>query len=56
MTTGEIVAVKMLATNSKQGEKEFQIDVTLSNLQVKFSVTCSTTLLIGGSLSLLLNL
>lgn len=27
MSTGEIVAVKVLATNSKQGEKEFQTEV-----------------------------
>ncbi|KAE9599779.1 hypothetical protein Lal_00046207 [Lupinus albus] len=29
MSTGEIVAVKVLATNSKQGEKEFQTEVML---------------------------
>lgn len=29
MPTGETVAVKMLATNSKQGEKEFQTEVSL---------------------------
>ncbi|KAF8409463.1 hypothetical protein HHK36_005539 [Tetracentron sinense] len=29
MLTGEIVAVKVLATNSKQGEKEFQTEVLL---------------------------
>ncbi|OVA13168.1 Protein kinase domain [Macleaya cordata] len=29
MSTGEIVAVKVLATNSKQGEKEFQTEVSL---------------------------
>lgn len=28
MSTGEIVAVKVLATDSKQGEKEFQTEVT----------------------------
>lgn len=27
MSTGEIVAVKVLATDSKQGEKEFQTEV-----------------------------
>jgi serine/threonine protein kinase len=29
MSTGEIVAVKVLATDSKQGEKEFQTEVML---------------------------
>ncbi|KAF5725576.1 hypothetical protein HS088_TW23G00300 [Tripterygium wilfordii] len=29
MPTGEVVAVKALASNSKQGEKEFQTEVTL---------------------------
>jgi len=29
MSTGEIVAVKVLATNSKQGEKEFQTEVKI---------------------------
>lgn len=29
MSTGEVVAVKILATNSKQGEKEFQTEVVL---------------------------
>lgn len=29
MSTGEVVAVKMLATDSKQGEKEFHTEVTL---------------------------
>lgn len=28
MATGEVVAVKMLASNSKQGEKEFQTEVS----------------------------
>lgn len=31
MTTGETVAVKVLATDSKQGEKEFQTEVLLVN-------------------------
>ena len=29
MSTGETVAVKVLATNSKQGEKEFQTEVKI---------------------------
>ncbi|KAK4787380.1 hypothetical protein SAY86_011213 [Trapa natans] len=29
MSSGETIAVKVLATNSKQGEKEFQTEVTL---------------------------
>ena len=29
MSTGETVAVKMLATDSKQGEKEFQTEVVM---------------------------
>lgn len=32
MTTGETVAVKVLSTDSKQGEREFQTEVILSNL------------------------
>jgi hypothetical protein len=31
MTTGETVAVKVLATDSKQGEKEFQTEVLFVN-------------------------
>ena len=31
ITTGETVAVKVLATDSKQGEKEFQTEVLLVN-------------------------
>lgn len=30
MSTGETVAVKVLATDSKQGEKEFQTEVLLT--------------------------
>lgn len=30
MATGETLAVKMLATNSKQGEKEFHTEVALN--------------------------
>ncbi|KAL2943906.1 Calcium/calmodulin-regulated receptor-like kinase 1 [Bienertia sinuspersici] len=32
MSTGEIVAVKVLATDSKQGEREFETEVTVRNL------------------------
>lgn len=32
MSTGETVAVKVLATDSKQGEKEFQTEVTMVNV------------------------
>jgi hypothetical protein len=31
MSTGETVAVKVLATDSKQGEKEFQTEVVMVN-------------------------
>lgn len=30
MQTGEVVAVKVLASNSKQGEKEFQTEVRVT--------------------------
>lgn len=33
MSTGETVAVKVLATDSKQGEKEFQTEVVIDNAQ-----------------------
>lgn len=33
MSTGETVAVKVLATDSKQGEKEFQTEVVMDNAQ-----------------------
>ena len=33
MLTGETVAVKVLATDSKQGEKEFQTEVVMDNAQ-----------------------
>ena len=32
MSTGETVAVKVLATNSKQGEREFHTEVGLINI------------------------
>lgn len=31
MSSGETVAVKVLATDSKQGEKEFQTEVVMIN-------------------------
>lgn len=33
MSTGETVAVKVLATDSKQGEKEFQTEVLMAKVQ-----------------------
>lgn len=34
MSTGETVAVKVLATDSKQGEKEFQTEVYVSGEKI----------------------
>ena len=36
MPTGEVVAVKMLGPNSKQGEKEFQAEVFANNFLLRF--------------------
>ena len=36
MPTGEVVAVKMLGPNSKQGEKEFQTEVYAKNFLLCF--------------------
>lgn len=40
MSTGEVVAVKTLATDSKQGEREFETEVTPTD---KFSPVCAVT-------------
>lgn len=34
MLTGGVVAVKVLASNSKQGEKEFQTEVKATELRI----------------------
>lgn len=41
MSTGETVAVKVLATDSKQGEKEFQTEVGDDERFVLYYVGCS---------------
>ena len=38
MSTGETVAVKVLATDSKQGEKEFQTEVGMLIVDISLSL------------------